>query len=99
MTIRNFALTACMILVSACDLSVDTSTRQEVIIEGIPHYVFQINGTSNSYLAHETNLTGGLIDPNDYRQNVMAIEAVTGCTIDTRTIINSGLLTRALVIC
>ena len=58
-----------------------------------------MHGTSDSYVAHEANLMGGLIDPNDYRQNVMAVEAVTGCTVDPRTIINSGLQIRALVIC
>lgn len=101
MKLRNSKLLilAAAMLLSACDLSVDTSTRQEVTVEGVPHYVFKMHGTSNSYVAHGTNLMGGLIDPDDYRQNVMAIEAATGCTVDQRTIINGGLQTRALVIC
>jgi hypothetical protein len=100
MTIKNFALIAFAgAVLAACNLSVDPSTRKEVTIEGVPHYVWNARGMSNSYISHEKNLMGGLIDSNDYRQNVMAIEAVTGCTVDSRTIINSGLQTRALVTC
>ena len=101
MRIKNLKIFAfgAVVLMSACDLSVDTNTRKEVTIEGVPHYVWKMHGKSESYVSHETNLMGGLIDPNDYRRNVMAIEAVTGCSVDPRTIINSGMQTRALVTC
>jgi hypothetical protein len=58
-----------------------------------------MHGKSNSYFAYDTNLMGALIDPNDYRQIVMAIDAATRRTIDQRTTINCGLQTRALIIC
>lgn len=49
-----------------------------------------MHGTSDLHVAHEANLVGGLIDPNDYRQNVMAVEAATGCTADPLTIFTAA---------
>lgn len=99
LTKSKLLILAAAMSLSACDLSVDTFARQEVTVEGVPHYAFKMSRTSNSYVTHDTNLMGGLIDSNDYRQNVMAIEAATGYTLGQRRIINGGLKTRPLFIC
>jgi len=75
-----------------------TGERVFVEVEGIKHVVKTMKA-SNSYLAHETPPWGGLIDPNYYRKNVLAIEKVTGCIVDRVTIMNQGLATYAAVVC
>jgi len=78
---------------------VDYDARQDVVVEGVPHVVFPMLSGPNNYQAREASLMGGLIDPNDYRQNILAIEAVTGCTVNRGSVINQGLITMAAVIC
>ncbi|WP_435137678.1 hypothetical protein [Pseudopelagicola sp. nBUS_19] len=80
-------------------LSVDYDSRRDVVIEGVPHVVFALRVGGNTYYARESDLTGGRVDPNDFRQNVLAIEAVTGCQVDRSTITNAGLVTTAQVKC
>jgi hypothetical protein len=98
---KHIALAISTILLFGCSdgLGVDYDSRRDVVIEGVPHIVFEMRAGGNTYQARESSLLGGLIDPNDYRQNVLAIEAVTGCPVDRRTIINQGLVTIALTKC
>jgi hypothetical protein len=84
------------LLLSGCST---TGLEYRLKVEGEPHVVKQLKGNSNSYVAHEESTLGGWIDPNDYRRNILAIEAATGCIVDKTTIINEGLQTTALVIC
>ena len=84
------------VLLSGC---ATTGVEYSVDVEGDPHKVKQLKGNPNGYVAHETNLLGGWIDPEDYRRNIIAIEEATGCKVDPTTITNQGLQTTALVIC
>lgn len=88
-----FGLSACV-----AGLDVKHNSRKEVTVEGVPHVVYEMKA-NKSYKAFEQDLTGGFRDPNDYRQNVMAIEKVSGCRVVPETVTNQGLQTTALVEC
>lgn len=88
------------LLVGCTDgLAVEYDSKQEVIIEGVPHVVFTMVAGKDNYQAREKSWMGGAIDPNDYRQNILAIEAVSGCEVDMGTVTNQGLVTTASVNC
>ena len=98
---KHIALAISTILLFGCidGLGVDYDSRRDVVIEGVPHVVFEMRAGGNTYHARERSTVGGLIDPNDYRQNILAIEAVTGCPVDRSTILNKGLVTMAAAKC
>lgn len=95
MKILVFSLFA--MIISGC--SAVTGPATIVFVEGEEHAVIRLKSNAKGYRAHETNIWGGWIDPEDYRKNILAIEMVTGCKVDRDTIVNSGLLTDALVVC
>jgi len=99
MKLKLSMIMSSLISLALAGCAAEPGTQQRVVVEGVEHVVMSIRNSENTYLAHEVNLMGGVIDPNDYRQNVLAIEMVTGCDVDTRTIVNSGLQTMALVSC
>tara|TARA_R110000868_G_scaffold355038_1_gene616308 strand:+ start:471 stop:761 length:291 start_codon:yes stop_codon:yes gene_type:complete len=78
------------------------ATTGEVIpiqIEGVDHIVKRMKSDEFSWWAREKSFLGGFIDPNDFRQNIMAIELVSGCKVDLGTVRNQGLETIARVDC
>ncbi|WP_109386662.1 hypothetical protein [Salibaculum griseiflavum] len=99
MKLKPSVTIAALNLLALGGCAAEHGTKQLVVVEGVEHAVKSIRESENSFVAHEVDLAGGVIDPNDYRQNVVAIEMATGCVVDTRTIVNSGLQTMALVVC
>ncbi|WP_412505862.1 hypothetical protein, partial [Roseovarius sp. SYSU LYC5161] len=79
----------------------DYQSKQKVVVEGEAHLVFKMNAQPNAYQAREEEFfwDGGYLDPNDYRKNVLAIEAATGCTVIPSSILNKGVITQAAVSC
>jgi len=76
-----------------------TESAHQVEVDGVPHLVQKMPGTENGWAAHQTNIWGGFIDPNDYLMNVKAIEKYTGCHVVKETILNQGMRTSASVEC
>jgi len=76
-----------------------TGEITEINVEGVVITVQNYNQKPNSWAAAPKDLSGGLIDPNNYRLNVQAIEAFTGCSVDPVTVVNNGLQTIAAVNC
>lgn len=85
-----------LVVISGC---ATTGKAIPIQIEGVDHIVKRMKSDEFSWWAREKSLVGGFIDPNDYRQNIMAIERVSGCKVDLRSVMNKGLETIARVNC
>lgn len=91
-----------LILLTATFFMIGCATTGETIhiqIEGVDHIVKRMKSDEFSWWAREKSLLGGFIDPNDFRQNIMAIERVSGCKVNLGTVRNNGLETIARVDC
>lgn len=76
-----------------------TGEIHHLVIDGVPHAVQAMPGTTNGWAAEKDDVWGGLIDPADYERNIRAIEKQTGCKVVRETIANQGLRTTAAVRC
>ena len=91
---RLLLLTLCVI--GGC---ATTGNAIHIQIEGVDHIVKRMKSDEFSWWAREKSVIGGFLDPNDFRQNIMAIELISGCKVDLGTVRNKGLETIARVDC
>jgi len=71
----------------------------KVSVGGVSHDVQAMPDTKNGWAANKSDLWGGPLDPNDYAENIKAIEKHTGCKVDRGTVLNQGMRTIAAVRC
>ena len=80
-----------------CDINY--SSKSTIEVEGDTHTVMRMVASDEAYVAYPSDTIGGFVDPNDFRKNILAIEAVSGCTVVTGSVVNSGAQTKAAVVC
>lgn len=91
----------CILFLTSCSPAgvLATSETHHVLLDGIQYSVQKMPGTKNSWAANKTDLSGGMINPEDYAANIKAIESYTGCRVNLGTVVNKGMNTKAAVEC
>lgn len=70
-----------------------------VEIDGVKHDVQPYLPSPGVWMAQNSDLMGGLIDPKDWVRNVRAIEMVSGCKVIAASAKHAGMHTTASVNC